>query len=211
MIQVVHGGSMAADAMIFGVPSQSFQAYLAEQFTGPTSNLTAVGKQLYDSSKQLFERYSGDNALRMMASLGRAVSSIWKADVIRPIMTIADFQFAQPAMQRWIMAEPTVRQMYHQQRVEGYDGQYCDMEPGSIGHAHYDYRRAMQGMMQFSADDADDETPEWSARTYWDELYDEDRELSIEEKADIQHTWRWLHHHLKGNDDPTSRFNASLG
>lgn len=210
MVEVVHGGTIAVNAMLFGAPDHNLQTYLSQQFNTGMNNLTDMGRRLYQESRNLFERFSGDSAIRLIKAVTRASNSIWQTDSIRPITCIGEMQFAPPTMQRWIMAEPTIRQMYHDQRVDGYSHYYVDVSPDDIGRDHYDYRRAMNGMIVMNESENPDE-PEWSATTYLDELYEGDVELSIAEKADIQNTWESVRVMLKeGREDPTSRFNASL-
>lgn len=210
MAEVLQGGTLAVNAMLFGVPDGNLQAHLSQQFNRGLNNLTDMGQRLFQESKQLFERFSGDSALRFIRGIARANTAMWQTDMIRYINSIGEMQYAAPIMQRWIMAEPSVRRAYHEQRIDGYSHYYVDMQPGVVGRHHYDYRRATNGLMMFY--DGDDPTiPEWSATEYLDELYEGDRELSIVEKDDIQHTWECVRTMLKdGRDDPTSRFNASL-
>lgn len=210
MAEVVHGGTLAVNAMLFGAPDTSIQTYLSQQFNNNLNNLTDVGRRLYQESQQLFERFSGDSAVRFIKSIARAGAAAWQHDAIRPITTIGELQFAPPTMQRWIMAEPEVRRRYHEQRLDGYSHYYVDVAPDDIGRTHYDYRRAMQGLIVMNESD-DPNLPEWSATTYLDDVYEGDNELTISEKADIQHTWASVRAFLRdGHDDPTDRFNASL-
>jgi hypothetical protein len=108
-------------------------------------------------------------------------------------------------MQRVVMANPVVRQMYTQQRVEGYEGSYIDAYPGTIRDNHYDYQRVMNGLVVFNEKD------DWSATTYFEELEENDNELNLFEQTDVVDSWKHLEALLKqGKDDPTSRWNSSL-
>lgn len=210
MVEVVNGGGVAFNTLLFGAPDPNLVSYLGQQFNQGMQNLTDVGQKLYQQSRELFERFSGDQAMRYIRAIGRAANAVWQCDVIRPITCIGEMQFATPAMQRWIMAEPSLRKLYHEQRVDGYSHSYIDVEPDVIGRAHYDYRRATNGLMQFSETE-DEQTPEWSATTYFDDLYEGDHALSLAEQADIAHTWECLRTMLRhGREDPTDRFNATL-
>ena len=114
-------------------------------------------------------------------------------------------------MQRYLMAEPTTRQMYIDQRCDGYSDTYVDVDPGTIGPAHYDYRRATDGLLM------DSPTPDangdygWTAVTYMEELLPDDVELTLSEQVDIQYSWQWLKAIMaEGEQDPVSRYNADL-
>lgn len=210
MINIVQGGNAAFNAMMFGPPDPMLHQYLANQFTSPANNLTDYGRALFDQGRQLFERFNGENAMRYLRAIGRAANAVWQSDAIRPLSAIGELQWAPPTMQRWIMAEPGTRKMYHEQRLDGFSHHYRDMDPSSVGQAHYDYRRATQGLVQFDETDEPD-TPEWSATTYFDDLEEGDTELTLAEQVIIQNTWDWLRYHRKyGKEDPTDRFNASI-
>ena len=210
MVEIVNGGNVAFNALLFGAPDPNLAAHLGQQFNQGMQNLTDMGQRLFHQSRDLFERFSGDQAMRYIRAIGRAANAVWQSDTIRPITCIGEMQFATPTMQRWIMAEPTVRKMYHEQRLDGYSHSYVDVEPDRIGTRHYDYRRVTNGLMLFSEFD-DPQKPEWSATTYFEEPYEGDIELSLPEKADIMHTWECLRSMVRnGREDPTDRFNATL-
>ena len=51
----------------------------------------------------------------------------------------------------------------------------------------------------------------WTATTYYDELIDEDVELSLEEQVDIQMTWSEIQNLVRRKkEDPTSKWNSDL-
>jgi hypothetical protein len=207
-IEVVQGGQLAFDTLLFGGPDPNIQNYLKNQFQSGVQHLTDIGRRIQEESRQLYERFSGDDAVRYIKAVGRAVQSFWQTDAIRPIIDIGQLQFAMPMMQRWIMAEPLLRKLFHEQRVEGYAHHYVDMEPNRLGRDHYDYRVATQGLIQFNEGE---DQPEWSATTWFEELYEGDQDLTLSEQADIQQTWEALRYMLQhGHEDPTSRFNATL-
>lgn len=211
MIEILQGGNLAFNALVFGGPDPAMQQYLANQYqSAPVNNLTDFGQTLYTQSKQLFERFSGNEAVRYIKAIGRAATSAWQTDCIRPLTQIGELQWAPPTMQRWIMAEPTTRRMFHEQRLDGFSHHYVDIEPTSIGTDHYDYRRATQGLFMFDETDKPD-VPEYTATTHFDDLLEGDCELSLSEQIDIQNTWDSIRYHLRnGSEDPTDRFNSSL-
>jgi hypothetical protein len=107
-------------------------------------------------------------------------------------------------MQRWIMAEPTVRELYHDQRCDGFSDTYVDMEPGKVGEEHYDWRRVMSGVVRY-----DDDTV--VAKFYMDDLREGDRELDSWEKISIVGSWEVLKIAVSQmNEDPTSVFGDKL-
>jgi hypothetical protein len=101
-------------------------------------------------------------------------------------------------MQRWVMANPMVRELYHKQRCDGYSSTYTDVSPGDIKENHYDYRRTTDGVML--------ETTEGDYVTKWyiEELLPSDRHLTNSEKIDIINTWTVVNNALMMKElDPT--------
>lgn len=205
MANVIIGDSGTFNAAAFGVQDWRAQEFLAQQYDSLSSQLTESGKAFFAGAKEVFEQLSGSQAMRLARAAARKVRSLWNCDEIQRILEIGVMQHAPPTMQRWIMAEPTVRKMYQEQRVDGYGETYQDMHKGDIGENHYDYRRVMNGIV------VEDEHGNFTAPTFFDELLDEP-ELTIEEQVDILDTWTALKAFLrKGNEDPTSKWAADLG
>src|SRR5690606_37864490 len=150
---------------------------------GFSQTLTDVGKQMFSSLGGLFEKFNGTQALNLVKSARRKISNLFEQDVIRPLWDIVDIQQATLTMQRWIMACPDIRKLYHQQRCDGYSDSYVDVHPGMIGDKHYDYRRVMDGYAQ-----TDDEGT-LKITYYYDEEHPEDIELSLADKNDITNVW----------------------
>lgn len=212
MALIVEGGSLTFDAMSYAMPHPNTLQFLSSQFEQATSNLTAAGQRFLDTAKDMYDRLSSSEALNRFRVAGRAIRSMWQMDEIRQLNTIGEFQNAPLSMQRWIMAEPTGRKMYHQQRMDGYSETYLDMEPSAIGEEHYDYRRVMDGLLVMDEEEDLNGDLGWTATTYWEELLPEDNDLSLEEQVDITNSWKFFKEHLKaGKEDPTSRFNSDLG
>lgn len=210
MAQVLHGGTMMFDALAYGQPHPGTQQFLQMQFEAPTRYLTEAGERFFAGAQELYERISGSTADRMMRAAGRAIRSMWQLDEIRPLRTVEDFQHAPLSMQRYLMAEPLVRERFQQQRLDGYSESYVDVFPNAIGEDHYDYRRVMNGMVVVNEDPDGDGS--WQATTYMEELLPDDNELHLEDQIDLMDAWKFMRQHLlAGREDPTSRFNADLG
>lgn len=208
MIQIIDGGDATFDALMYGGVHPGTLQFLSSQFENPSPAITAAGQQFFDRAAAIFQQFNGAEALRFMKAAARGVRHAWQSDDIKPLSTIGMLQFAPLKMQRFVMAEPTIRQIYHQHGCDGYSDTYIDMHPNDIGEAHYDYRRAMNGLVIDLPDDAE---YEWQATTYMDTLSDGDSDLSLEEQIDIQDTWAFLRAHIKSSkEDPTSIYCGAM-
>jgi hypothetical protein len=153
----------------------------------------------------MHEYFNGSEAMRLAQAAINRAGSVFQADTIRDLYQIGELQNAPLVMQRFIMANPVVRDLYHQQRCDGYSDTYLDMEPGAVGLAHYDYRRVITGMVM------EDEEHGWKIVHCLDELKEGDRPLQIEEKDIVLSVWDVVEARIReGKDDPTSPTGGSL-
>lgn len=206
MARIHDGGSMGFNAAIYGMPHPGTQAFLQQQFENTSVALTDAGKRFMDGARDIYERVSGSQAMRALRASGRKIKSMWQSDTIRALVNIGELQHAPLSMQRYVMAQPDIRHLYHQQRCDGYSGTYVDMHPNDIGENHYDYRRVTNGLFIEQPDG------ELVAVTYFEDLYEGDRELLLEEQVDIfELTWSAVRNAVRaGREDPTSKHNAEL-
>lgn len=205
MINVVYGGDEAFDAIVYGQQNPANLNYFQSQLNNVSQTLTNIGQQFFSNANEIYERFNGAEALRLIKAATRATVSLFTPDKITTLHGIGQFQQAPLTMQRWVMANPEVRTMYHAQRLDGYADTYVDVQPGKIGENHYDFRRVMDGVV------TDDEEDTSFVKFYIDELEEGDAPLTHEDKVDILNTWDIVNMFLRaGKEDPTSPYNTSL-
>lgn len=207
----ISGGYDVVGALMgSGRPQQSTLAYFDNQYQNMLAAAQDVGntalQQIYQIATQTYNYMMDTRPWEMAEALMRQTTHLFDPNAIRPLWSLAELQTAKPVMQRWIMAMPEVRGMYHNNQIDGYSATYEDAQPGMVGVEHYDWRRATNSMVAMQP-----EAEEWSATTYTEELIEHDRELSFNEKADIAVTWgQCLHQMHTQQYDPTSVWNNKL-
>jgi hypothetical protein len=212
MAKIIQGGAAMFDALMYGRPTQEMTSFLNRQFENVSQTLTEAGARFYQQAQAAFESASNDYAARMVRAAGRAISNFWMQDRIQTLTEIGQLQHAPPVMQRWIMAEPTVRKLYQDQRIEGYSESYHDAHPGLIGEAHPDYRAVRNGVIFLDEEPDDEGHVGHTSTTYLNGLLPDDDGLQFAEQLDIMATWAAVRNHIaRGDEDPTSRFNANIG
>lgn len=205
MAILVPGGMDAFATSIYGAPHPTTLDFIQRKIYAATDQLTSAGQQFMSNVHQLYEQFSGHDAVRLLRAAGRAAAHMFQTDTVRYLGSISDLQFAPPTMQRYIMADPTIRQLYYDNRVDGYSHSYVDMHPGDIGDQHYDYRRVMNGVVVF------DEDGGWHARTWNEALEGDDYELSMNERNDILGSMWAARQFIKaGGEDPLSIYGSPL-
>jgi hypothetical protein len=201
-------GDNEFDALVYGARKHPGTiAYLQKQLEPFRSGggLTEFGRQFADTARSLYESFNGSEAMRLARAAIRRAGALYMSDTIQSIWELGRLQNAPVAMQRWIMAEPETRRLFHQQRCDGFSDTYIDVEPGAIGEAHYDWRRIHDGLAQKTADG------ELVFEQYWERLKEGDRHLELDEQSDIIATHSFARAHaLAGTEDHTSNEGGML-
>lgn len=211
MVQVVSGGVAEFNALAYQERHPSTIQFLQSQFDNVRTTFTEAGQRFMAGARELFEQFNGDEALRRARALARTVKNAFQRNEIRSIFDLAGLQAANQEMQRWNMANPSIRQSYFDQRLDGYSDSYVDMHPGMIRDDHYDYQRVMNGMLQEVPEEQEGEDEGWKATFYFTPLEEGDRELDVSEQSDILSTWQYVNAILQiGEDDPTNQRGGKL-
>lgn len=206
MARIIEGGAQMFDASVFTRPSSQTLDYMQNRVQQFTQSLAAPALQFMETVYNRIAPFDYEQLGYMLKSANHYVEGMWMTNTIQPLVDIWQFQHAPMVMQRWIMAEPTVRQMYHNGEVEGYPDTYMDMNPTpAYGEDHRDWRLVMDGVF-----DDDEGFVEYFTETdpEYDSEYDE---LDIIDKDNIMTTWQNIQAHIEiGEDDPTSPNNGQL-
>jgi hypothetical protein len=198
--------SAGAAFTMIALPEQSetTRRWIENQFYAGRERLTQLGQSLAERAVQLYNMYNDSEFLKTTRKLTRAAKGIFSPNTIQYLGTLDELVAAQPLMQRYIMAEPTIRALYHKQRCDGYSDSYVDHHPKDIGPDHYDYRRVMNGAIEFKEDG------DWYITMYPDELIEGDRELDVEEQFLIEESWEAVRRAILQNFDPTDILKGRL-
>lgn len=200
------GGLDMFNSVAYAEPPPSVFRFVEESLAQPTQYISETANAFMSQARDVYESVMNGDAMRIAKAASRQITHQWQRNEIRPLLTTADLQAAPPVMLRWVMAEPTVRNLYHEQRCDGYGDEYVDANPGKVGEEHIDYRQVMNGIV---VEDEDGEG--WSYTNYYDELPEDEPELKFDEQVDILRTWQSVKNDiLRQHDDPTSRWNSAL-
>lgn len=107
--------------------------------------------------------------------------------------SVTGLQHAEGLMRNYIMANPTVMQMYLDEEIEAYGGGFNPRCTG-IGEENIFYRKAMNGVLDFR------ELEEGKKQLHHAHYFEQGNALSFRERVDIQKTWRAAEHHLAATE-----------
>lgn len=183
------------------------QQYLDYQRQQSYGMLSEIGRKFYDASLEAYNTLANSFAVKAAKAMVRRIRNVFQADSVMSLETIEELQMAPPLMQRYIMANPVIRELHQEQRIDGYSDTYVDMYPKDKGEEHYDYRRVMNGVVKFEGE-GEDST--WTFRNYLDELVEGDRELTAGEQADIIGVWELAELFLEAGVDITNQYGGEV-
>lgn len=162
-----------------------------------------VSDAFRERTNVLISKVRESNAYRATLASVRRLKNRGRVDVISQLTDIGAMQNATPVMQRIIMANPRVRNRYRKRMVEGYHGEYVEPNKFEYKHSDYTYRQIMHGV-------ADLNEAEVTATTYHLDI-DEQDIMTEFDRSEARITWAAIERALeRGEDDPTSIFNARL-
>lgn len=197
------------DYFIYPEQNPYNQSYFHSQVYQVNQALNAFGQKFMEASRQIYEKINDWQAIKAAKAALRYAVGLAHPNAITKLKTLDEVRAAQPVMQRYIMANPVVREFYQKQRIDGFSDTYLDNEPGKIGSRHYDYRRVTDGIVQDTQTEEGDY--EWVSHQYFEDLFDGDRDLELVEKVDILHTWDIIEMFMKaGQADPTNPFGGEV-
>ena len=209
MINVIHTSSVDSfDHLLFPEQNPMNDVYIRQQLSNYSSSLTDIGRNFIETSKRLYEKVNDSNAVRLAKAAVRMAKGLFHPNAIVPLETLDSIRSAQPIMQRFIMAEPTIRALYHEQKCDGYSDTYADLEHNRIKDDHYDYRRVMNSIVQDVV--TDDGSYDWVSKNYFEELHPNDKHLTFDEKISVLKTWDVLKMFIESSEDPTNIFGGEI-
>ena len=210
-INMIRGSSpMLFNAMLFPEANTETKQWLQEQWQTTNTMLTDIGKQYAEKANELWKQIYDPFLMQKARSLMRQVGGIFHPNTITELADIDSVQIAKPVMQRYIMAMPQIRELYHRQLCDGYSDSYIDHDPGVSGEEHYDYRRVMDSIVQYLPPIEEGQEERWISTMYPDELIHGDRELQSDEKFIILNSWDIVKQALALKVDPTDVFKGRL-
>ena len=204
-MKVIAGGNEAFAALVFGQQNPNNQQYFQNEINTLKNFAGSVVDGFVERANQAYHMFNNANVKAIAQAALNQVRGFFVPNVITRIDTLAGLQTAGTVMQRWIMACPEVREVYHKQQCDGYSDSYHDKQPGKVGYEQYDYSLVMEGIVQ-----TDDKGRDFSIQTVQD-LAPGDSELEFAQQTSILQTWELTKHFMRmGQKDPTSPWNTDL-
>lgn len=200
MAQVIYGGT--SSALVYEPMSDVLGDYISRANKRTMDMLGDFSRGFRDKAREISSRLRFDEILSIRDKADRLHQALYLEDDIRPLIGLDAILLAKPKMRRYLMAEPTVRQMYRDKKLSGWDNEVSDDISRDV-HDIAEYKHAIHGMLN------DDVVTE-----YYDldtERLREDEPLSFRDQVDIAITWEQTRRIIDVDKlDPTSKWGATL-
>lgn len=189
------------DYLLYPEQNPINQSYIYNQIASVSNTLNDIGKNFLAASQDIYTRINDSEMIRRAKATIKQALGITQVNEFSYYSTLQKLQEATPFMQNYIMANPVVRELYNEQRCDGYSDTYVDIDKGRIGDTHYHYRRVMDGVIH---DVEENGKYNWVAKVYMEDLLPGDRELEIDEQSKVLATWEVMNMFIKAGQDVTN-------
>lgn len=193
-------------ATTHGIMSRDDLEFLRERVDQAQRSASGFVRKYLDVAKDSLARFDFGRLKDRVESMRDRFGRRWDEDRVLSIVDLSGAQNAKPTMRRYIMAMPRVRQLWYQDRLDGYSGLYEDDCPGAIGRDHDTYREVMNGSY------VEGEEGEDTFVTYLGVVDDHgDSNLTHLQREAVRRTWNEISAMLdRGGQDPTSPLRKTL-
>lgn len=190
-------GTDLIDIFAGGRLGQGTKEFFTDRSAEIRATVSGTATQFFDQARSLYQVIDSSAALQILRNLKTKVDTSWQSNEILRLNSLQELQTAAPVMQRWIMAQPDLRNKFLHQEVQGYGDSYVNLQGDAVGRRQYDFRCVTDGMV-FENDEG------YHYVQYYEDTGD-DVALTLHQKVDILKTWKQVEHYLsEADEDPTS-------
>jgi len=200
-VRVLDGGDAAFNALVYPPPDHNLLNYLQQNVEHARVAMTGISDTFVNMASNMYEKFNSSEVINAGKALLFGTETHLNHNVVYPI-SYGHLNEANMIMQRYIIAEPEVNKMYHQNTCEGFQETYMDFEPENVGTERMDYRNVMNGVVQY------DDNGDGYIMHYVDS--NEYEPLDTLDKFSVLHTWDAVAYSIAVGVDPTSIDDSEL-
>ena len=199
------------DRIFMPYEDTGFRNYLRDRYERTTEYLdkmtTTAGRAFLDRSKKIYDAINSSEALRAVRSAVRSANALSDSSNLFNISDIDGLRSANYETQRILMADPVIRRRYLDQLCDGFSETYRNREGADIGEDDYVYRRVTNGVFMPSVGDGEEVL---TNTRHYEMLYDNDREMDVEEQFTSLDLWDLQRQIFEAGLDSTNRLGGTL-
>ena len=190
MAVIVSSSTSGIDYALYGDKSHVVANYVQQQLQQLPVYASAYQERMLNSLQASYS-YLTDSAIKhnIVQSLRSAGVDLGNNFIVE-LRSFEELQNANLTMQRWVMADPFMRELYLAQNIDGYSDTYINTSDKYIAERDYHYQLAMSGV-PVEVGEGQTLTSFYHAE---EDLREGDRVLSHHETIAIQRTWANARH-----------------
>lgn len=174
-------------------------SWLADRSMALRESIGSTAMSWLNTAKSFVQVIDTSSAIQALRNITVKQDNMWNTNNIYQCKTTEELQTVNPVQQRYIMAEPRLRDMFLNNSVEGYGDSYTNYQGNAIGLKQFDYRRVTDGIMMEQKDET------FEVNVFHEEIPEGDVELTLHQKVDVLRNWNLVNVALDANElDPTS-------
>lgn len=170
------------DYVLYGDKSNLISGYLYNQLQALPKAFNAFSERVYNNLTTSYnfinDKLTQYGIMNQIQSNGVKIVD----NYFEQLTTFQQLQNANLVMQRWVMANPQMKELYNNQNLDGYSDTFKNVSGKGVGESDYNYRMVMDGVVT-PTDDG------FIIKNYLEDHLLGDKELSTFEKTKILNTW----------------------
>ncbi len=193
-VNVIRGGDVAANALIYRPPDNALLEYLNNSINSAIEHTSSLSDRFVSTVRGMYDKFNSSAAIAASKALLYNAGMHFNQDTIYPV-SYDNLSTANLAMQRYIMAQPLMSNLYKKNMCYGFQNTYLNMEPETYGKDRLEYQRVMDGVLQHDKN-GDAYIMHYSNDDYVDELH-------VFDKLSVLDTWNNVARMIANGYDPS--------
>jgi len=150
-VNVVNGGDIAANALIYRPPDNRLLSFLNDNISKAVEYTSNAASGFANTVVNMYNKFNSSESLNAAKLMLYNAGTHLNQDIIYPVM-YDNLGNANLIMQRYIISEPQMNNLYTRNMCYGYQDTYVDIDKGSVGKDRLDYQNVMDGVLQHDND-----------------------------------------------------------
>lgn len=190
---VVNGGDVAANALLYRQPDTTVMDYLKHNMNTIFNHATNLSDRFVNTVKSMYNKVHDSSVMTASKLLLNNAEYVLDQHTLYAV-PYEGFNNINLAMQQYVMAYPEINKLNRQNKCYGFQDTYVDPEPDTYSEERYDYQRVMNGVLQHN-----------SEGLAYSKHYSNTDEVKLDniDRISILDTWHNVARYLAENIDPT--------
>lgn len=145
------GGDLALHALAYAQPSQEVMNYISNNVNNVLATASGYANNFVNAVRDSYESFTNSAIIQKAKTILQTGAVPINYDIIYTV-NIDNYYTVTPKMQEYILAEPSVANLYRKNMCYGFEDTCVYPETDTYGEDTYLYQRAMDGVLQHGND-----------------------------------------------------------